>query len=955
MINITDLYNATRDGLDIILDYYPQAAECVNEPKKKFKRRQDETDASACLRKFGDCYKVTDFGDTATAMSPIDICMSEEGIGFREAVVKLAGRFGVKDELNREVNKPEIKRRPANPDEREGSRFFELEERFTAEQLAVLGPNVRQEDTDFLHWHVAKSISYVKDRVVTTKYTTPTYPILMRECVLDNPTSDGVKSFFKIYEPLNCDKQFRFSYTPEGVKPRKYINGLAELRHAYVEWNKDEERAFLSEPMNEGKPYVMKKLPEAFICSGERDALCCKAHGYFPLWFNSETYHPDAQEIRTIYKYVEVLYNIPDIDATGIRKGTELALEYTDIVTVWLPTWLGTYRDRRGKPRKDLRDFVDVRPTKQDFRNLLSLAMPAKFWQEKWSERSKAMTYTINTSFLHYFLSLNGFYTLKDDNSDEACYIRRSGMIVQRIRARDIMTFLKEYARKRFLPVEIRNLILDSPRTGESTLSQLDEVDLNFDSYTPDSQYIFFQNDTWRITSKGIEPLGKVTGDGHYVWADNVLPHQAKLLPPMFRWTHETTAEGEDRFDIEVTDTSSCFFSYLINTSRVHWRKELEELWADRSIDEAEAYRAAHKFDIAGPVLTAAEVAEQKQNLLNKIYCIGYQLHQYKSPSRAWAIYAMDNKVGDEDECNGRSGKSFFFTAFHLFMNTVKLSGRNPKLLDNPHVFDQVNKHTRFVYVDDCDRYLPMSQFYDIITGGMTVNPKNNRSFYLDFETSPKMGFSTNYVPKEFTPSTSARLLYMVFSDYYHQKTEENDYLESRSIYDDFGHNLMKNSDYTEEMWNADFNFFAQCLAFYLKVVEKNVKIQPPMGNILMRKAKADMGASFEDWAYTYFAKDGEHVNIPLVRKNVFQDFLDDTKTNKTFWTMQRFTRALKGFVKVCDYMADFNPADMLNESGRFQRRIDDKTEDMIYLRTYTEEGDFAPIKDTDSTDDKPF
>ncbi|MCS2302762.1 hypothetical protein NXX23_09935 [Bacteroides ovatus] len=39
-------------------------------------------------------------------------------------------------------------------------------------------------------------------------------------------------------------------------------------------------------------------------------------------------------------------------------------------------------------------------------------------------------------------------------------------------------------------------------------------------------------------------------------------------------------------------------------------------------------------------------------------------------------------------------------------MKSVKLSGSNPKLMDNPHVFDQVNQHTDFILVDDCDRYL---------------------------------------------------------------------------------------------------------------------------------------------------------------------------------------------------------------------------------------------------------
>ena len=72
---------------------------------------------------------------------------------------------------------------------------------------------------------------------------------------------------------------------------------------------------------------------------------------------------------------------------------------------------------------------------------------------------------------------------------------------------------------------------------------------------------------------------------------------------------------------------------------------------------EAESYREKHKFDIEGEGLTAEEVAEQKRNLINKIFTIGYMLHRYKSPSRAWAPQAMDNKIGEDGECNGRFGQ----------------------------------------------------------------------------------------------------------------------------------------------------------------------------------------------------------------------------------------------------------------------------------------------------------
>ena len=891
MIKATDIYAASHEGLDIILYYYPQAEGCVDN-KKKFKRRPDEDDASACIKKYQECYKVTDFGDAGTAMSPVDICMYEENIRFPEAIALLASRYNVTDELKRSVNKPDIRKRPATQDEKEGTRFFELEEKFTDEQLKILGPRVKQEHVDALHWFVAKSISYVKNREVTTKYTTATYPIFIRECVVTEGASpEKTVQFYKIYEPLNPDKQWRFSYTPDGGKPKQYINGFRELQKAYRDYNAQEEKTFLNGAKNKEEQYKEKKLPEAFICSGERDALCVRALGYHPLWFNSETYKVTEEEIRDIYKY--------------------------------------------------------VRPKNEDFRNLLTLAMPARFWTKAWSERSKRDTYDINTAYLHYFLTLNGFYTLKDENTDDTKYIRMDGCIVRQIKAKDINAFLKGFAVERFLAVDIRNLLLNSQRTGESSLSQLDEINLDFTSYTAKSQFLFFSQSTWEVTKDGIvEHKGQLM-DGRSVWDNKVIPHKVNVLPPMFGYKHTLDAEGRDIFDLTVKDHKSCFLNYLINTSRVHWRKELETAWENKGVDEADQYRAEHRFDIAGPLLSPEEINEQKLNLLNKIYAIGYNLHRYKSPSRAWAIYAMDNKIGDDGECNGRSGKSFLFKSFRFFMRTVNLSGRNPKLLDNPHVYDQVDQHTDFVLVDDCDKYLPVSQFYDNITSGMTVNPKNNKSFFIEFEVSPKFGFTTNYVPRDFDPSTNARLLYMVFSDYYHEKTADNDYLETRGIRDDFGHNLMTN-DYSEENWNWDLNFFAQCLQFYLALAEDGIKVQPPMENIIKRKYKADMGSNFEDWAYSYFAEEGEHVNEYIQRDIAYDDFIASSKVTKGLWTMQRFTKALKGFTNLCPYIDTLNPGEMLNKDGRLLKKVDGQTKEMIFLRTVKRPGNFSPKIDKD-------
>lgn len=316
MITVNQILNATNGGLDIILSIYPQARVCIGQRNKHFAIRDEKT-PSASLRqfnsaKYGAIWQVTDFGGEGRGENAIDIFMRENGYDrsrFNEAILKLAAQFDVRDELDRTVNRPEIRQRDARVEELDGTRPFELNEKFTEAELKALGPRVTQADVDALHWHSVKWIGYVKDRKMTIKHSTENYPIFMRECIIEEASGNKPETkFYKVYEPFNCDKGFRFSYTPTGAKPRYYVNGLAELKKAYREFNAKEEKEWVASH-EDGKPYKEQKLPEAVICSGERDSLCCKSMGYHPLWFNSEIYQLSVEEYKEIMKYVEVLYN----------------------------------------------------------------------------------------------------------------------------------------------------------------------------------------------------------------------------------------------------------------------------------------------------------------------------------------------------------------------------------------------------------------------------------------------------------------------------------------------------------------------------------------------------------------------------------------------------------------------------------------------------------------------
>lgn len=927
MISIDKLYSSTNDGLWILELHFPGIAECISK-NQPFKMRPEEKTASARAKKFKGVWKVTDFGVDSKAISPIDVHMERTGLRLSEAILDLASRFNITDDLNRQVNKPDIRKVPAEADQAEKSCFWEFADDFTKYQCEIMGPRVTPDTLQSLHWYPVKFIAHVKDREVIYKYSTETYPIFMRECWFEN--ADGKRDrFYKVYEPLNPEKRFRFSTQPANKKPASYINGLEELVAAYTAFNERERANWERDPANDNKPYKDQKLDRAFICSGERDALCVRALGEHPIWFNSETYRVSSEEYRKIMKYVDVLYNIPDIDSTGKMKGSELALRFIDIHTIWLPDALSSYRDNRGRPRKDFRDWAEIYDTKSDFNELVELATPAKFWTTQLikdkdtdgSPRRFRYKYSIDVSCLYEFLMLNGFYTLRDKHAPQTRFVQITRNVVKIVSAKEIRDYVHQWTRHTGRPRELRNLVLTTPALSQANLDSLKEVDPDFTNYTEHSQFFYFPKFALEVTGSAMTKYDlRTSALDRYVWEERVIPHDIDILPEMFEIVHPDGAVESELFDIVVKNSTSKYFQYLINSSRIFWRKELEQSLEGLSEAEADAYRAAHKFDIAGPLLTPGEIQEQKQCLISKIFTIGFMLHRYKSESRAWAPFLMDNVIGDNDQCNGRSGKSFMLRALSHFTNWLKLSGRNPKILENQFCFEQISKNTDMVVVDDCDEYLPFRQFYDTISSEITINAKNVSAYNLPYADAPKFAFTTNYVPKDFDSSSRGRMLFAVFSDYYHLATEENDYNETRAIRDDFGKDLF-GSAYTEAEWEADINFMLQCVKFYLSIAHTSAKIEPKIANIIYRRYLRDMSDNFRDWAEGYFAEGSDHLDTLVVREEAFNAYVEFSRAYKT--TMQRFSTQLTGFCYTCDWIAELNPKEFHNSGTRIMKRVE--------------------------------
>jgi hypothetical protein len=216
----------------------------------------------------------------------------------------------------------------------------------------------------------------------------------------------------------------------------------------------------------------------------------------------------------------------------------------------------------------------------------------------------------------------------------------------------------------------------------------------------------------------------------------------------------------------------------------------------------------------------------------------------------------------------------------------------------------------------------------------LKVNPKNAQPYEIAFEDSPKFLITSNFTLRDDGPSTSRRLLFTSFSDYYHENNNE-EYKESRNIASDFdGRNLF--SGFTEAEWNDYYNFCAQCVQFFLAHPQK---VSPPMDNVTKRSLRAEMGEAFEGWAVGFFGtteqtldEEGalKYLDNYFSKDFAFEEFIKSTKQGK--WSSNKFKKAMKAFCQLNDYI--LNPKDLHNSPGRIVQKLDGKTQEVFFIRT---------------------
>lgn len=939
----TKILNATNGGLDEISKLYPQAS-----TNKNFSIRSDDKHPSASLKLVDDRWRLTDWSGEIKAQDCFGLYALENNIAYFEAILEIGRELQNSSgtqifEETRAFYKYEFREYDLedSPVELNDKNFHFESKDFNEYELQILGPHVTAENCFEVGLQSLKEYSYFNEekKKVFRFIATDKFPILA--FVNKDPK---IGQWLKIYMPkgskkLSDDgKDRRFRHV--GGRPKGFVFGLEKIRKIYLE-KFEEERQRIADIQKKkiedvDSRDVNFKLERICIATGGSDGLNLLSLGEFVIWFNSETEKVDKFLMKELLSLAHDVVYIPDSDVTGKREGKELALQFLPMKTLWLDKYF------KFPGQKDVKDYVrsnqskTIEQLRYEVKKMLSLAMPAQFWEASVSEKGRT-TYNFHHMYAFYFLRLNGFCRIDDHSRKDGYYFARvHGHVVEELKTtQSIKDFFRNFLLEkqdqlgvREIPYALLNMLITSQKITDGHLANMHNRTLDFTDFTPTKQYFFLGNRAFNVSADGIKEAG-TEQESHFKnyvlqsqLIDNLIKEETdhvitakeiknfKIDNPYFKiWK-----TGDGLYDIEILSKECDFLNYLIQVSRIHWEKE-RSCYIDNGYKEEEFFEQT-LFQITSKYLDDNENTEQKQHLINKIFAFGYSGHRFKDPTKPWVLFAADNAVIEDDVAEGGAGKSLFFEAMRYFMNRHDIDGKGD-IENDKFLFEGVNQHTDFILFDDVRRNFNLESFFSVITSKLTVNEKFEAKVNLAYRNSPKFGVSTNYAIKDQRGSSTRRRLIMGFSDYYHASNDERD---KRDPKDDFNNSLFL--DWKTDQWFKFLNFVFQSTTFYM---QQDVKIEAPDGNIKMRAYLTDMGQWFKEWADEFYP------NI-IGQKMIKEDVLEKAKLKNFKYlgnmTSNAFKKKTSIWCKVNGYQFEdriMENLDEKDENGNIKMDINGK------------------------------
>ncbi len=402
----------------------------------------------------------------------------------------------------------------------------------------------------------------------------------------------------------------------------------------------------------------------------------------------------------------------------------------------------------------------------------------------------------------------------------------------------------------------LKRVLLTLPRYSVTGFVGTSKLDVFEDDHK--SAYIKFLNGVVKVTAGGVDMVNyKDLKDKGAIWESHILPRN-------FRWNEN---------------------------------KGLFETFAEKSLSR----KSPKKDD--GDWTKNYDLEEDEYTAFRTAY--GYLLHSYNIPDVAKGIIFIDCD-SDLGKPEGGNGKSLTMKSIKHFKNTIEMSGKKvcqDKSGGGRFQFSTVTYDTKFVFMNDIDQEFKFERLFNDITDDMEIEGKGKGKFVIPFETKPKIGITTNYVPAGTGNSVERRQHVVEFGNYWNHCTKEHK--EQPSDEKHLGKSLFDKT-FSDEDWNQFYTYGIRCIQEFF---QKGL-VASPNQNYLVKTRKFEIEGIDGDgvvtsWMDSWLEEDrlkGDyHINDGISEKDLYKKFAHDnlpyTESAGGDWSFHYFNKMFFKYV----------------------------------------------------------
>lgn len=667
-----------------------------------------------------------------------------------------------------------------------------------------------------------------------------------------SPSGVGLKLIFKINNDAphlqffqNISEYLAREYQIQADPSGKDVSRLCFLcNDSHVYYNPDSS-VFYAEPViPQALPVVPPQADIPAISKDEKKAMAGTADELESLFdvhefTENKLAYIEGQRNRFLYLFccnacrkgfdkedtrTHCFNNYSDRSAAEINQTVEKA--YTECATEF-----GKFK--KGSKKKQY-TYAPVLPaaethkTAADKKPKTGNTPTTQFWYtyvktDKESGKTKTVT-EIDIKKLVDFIEELGYYVYEQEDGYQYIYVtgRRVKVVNFDMLKRGVMKYIKFNC-----PDEVYSLILRGNKShlGEDKLSGLTGYPIDVKRDNSACSYFYFNNCVVHVSAADITIHNYETLTNH-IWANQV--NKRDFTRQDFNYINDFCFNQFEAWPSE-------FAKYV-------------RLVAHNPKAEEEAD------------LPQEEVKERFEAFCSSL---GYLLDSNKHPADRKGIFAIDHRVSDKNESNGRTGKSLFVKAcsFLKVVSTISGGTYDPKYQFR---FEPINIDTQIINFNDVKPNVDVREMFELIADDYEVNKRNTGRLFFKYEESAKVYASMNGLPKGDGESYRGRMHVLEFSDFFNAGHTPFNY---------FGHALFNDEAWTPEQWNHTFNFLIGCVKLY-----KGKGLVPyPNGNFNLRRMRSECPPEFIDFIEALEESTQDFCNMP-------RDQWTDKKTFIKLW-----------------------------------------------------------------------